>query len=185
MSVWHKLHCYSTGLIYVFIGLYILLYFYYFISTSFVSGIYAHNAMPKKISTKCNVFLQFIILRPHPHFTRHVRKKNPQNHPNFTRLKIRRSADPQIRILPEACGWYGTEVIMSVLPQMSPCDAKITNFSIPELAELAVAANPSYRNEEYAEIPKLQRTTPRQNYVTWCPCIRKKFSIETYEQLFQ
>ena len=58
-----------------------------------------HNVMPKKISTKCNVFLQ---LRPHPHFTRHVRKKNPQNHPHFTRLKIRRSADPQIRILPEA-----------------------------------------------------------------------------------
>ena len=35
-----------------------------------------------------------MILRPHPHFTRHVRKKNPQNHPHFTRLKIRRSADP-------------------------------------------------------------------------------------------
>ena len=33
--------------------------------------------MPKKISTKCNVFLQLTILRPHPHFTRHrhVRKK--------------------------------------------------------------------------------------------------------------
>jgi len=29
-------------------------------------------------------------------------QKNPQNHPHFTRLKIRRSADPQIRILPEA-----------------------------------------------------------------------------------
>jgi len=53
-----------------------------------------HNAMPKKISTKCNVFLQLIILRSHPHFTRHVRKKNLQNHPHFTRLKIRRSADP-------------------------------------------------------------------------------------------
>ena len=39
----------------------------------------AHNAMPKKISTKCNVFLQLIILRPHPH---------------FTRLKICRSANP-------------------------------------------------------------------------------------------
>jgi len=50
--------------------------------------------MPNKISTKCNVFLQLIILRPHPHFTRHVRKKNPQNLPHFTRLKIRRSADP-------------------------------------------------------------------------------------------
>jgi len=48
--------------------------------------------MPKKISTKCNVFLQLIILRPHPHFTRHVRKKNPQNHLHFTRLKIRKSA---------------------------------------------------------------------------------------------
>jgi len=45
-------------------------------------------------------------LRPHPHFTRHVRKKNPQNHPHFTRLKIRRSADPQIRILPEAASAY-------------------------------------------------------------------------------
>jgi len=29
-------------------------------------------------------------------------QKNPQNHPHFTRLKICRSADPQIRILPEA-----------------------------------------------------------------------------------
>jgi len=59
--------------------------------------------MPKKISTKCNVFLRLIILRPHPHFTRHVRKNDPQNHPHFTHLKIRMSADPQIRILPEAC----------------------------------------------------------------------------------
>jgi len=58
--------------------------------------------MPKTISTKCNVFLQLIILHPHPHFTRHVRKKDPQKHPHFTRLKIRRSADPQIHILPEA-----------------------------------------------------------------------------------
>jgi len=33
------------------------------------------NAMPKKILTKRNVFLQLIILRPHPHFTRHVCKK--------------------------------------------------------------------------------------------------------------
>ena len=40
------------------------------------------------------VLFQLIILRPHPHFTRHVRKKNPQNHPHFTRLKIHRSADP-------------------------------------------------------------------------------------------
>jgi len=29
-------------------------------------------------------------------------QKNPQNHPHFTRLKIHRSADLQIRILPEA-----------------------------------------------------------------------------------
>jgi len=50
--------------------------------------------MPKKISTKCNVFLQLIILRPHPHFTSHVRKNDPQNHPHFTHLKIRRSANP-------------------------------------------------------------------------------------------
>jgi len=35
--------------------------------------------MPKKISKKCNVFLQLIILHPHPY---------------FTRLKIRRSANP-------------------------------------------------------------------------------------------
>jgi len=49
-----------------------------------------------------HVFFQVIILRPHPHFTRNVRKKNPQKHPHFTRLKIRRSLDPQIRILPEA-----------------------------------------------------------------------------------
>ena len=34
------------------------------------------NAMPKKIPTKCNVFLQLIILRPHPHLTRHIRKKS-------------------------------------------------------------------------------------------------------------
>ena len=46
----------------------------------------------KKISTKCNVFLQLIIF--HPHFTHHVCKKNPQNHPHFIRLKIRRSANP-------------------------------------------------------------------------------------------
>jgi len=32
------------------------------------------------------------------HFTRHVRKKNPQNHPHFTRLKIRRSADPHFTV---------------------------------------------------------------------------------------
>jgi len=35
----------------------------------------AHNAMAKKISTKCNVFLQLIILRPNPYFTSHVRKQ--------------------------------------------------------------------------------------------------------------
>ena len=61
VSVWHRLHCYGTGLIYVFIGLYILLYF----TTLFLLVLYlayiAHNAMPKKISTKCNVFLQLII----------------------------------------------------------------------------------------------------------------------------
>jgi len=33
------------------------------------------------------------MLRPHPHFTRHARKKNPKNHRHFTRLKIRKSAD--------------------------------------------------------------------------------------------
>ena len=48
------------------------------------------------------VFFQLIILCPHPHFTHHIHKKNLQNHPHFTRFKIRRSADPQIRILPEA-----------------------------------------------------------------------------------
>jgi len=37
---------------------------------------------------------QVIILRPHPHYTRNVRKKNSENHPRFTHLKIRRSADP-------------------------------------------------------------------------------------------
>jgi len=42
------------------------------------------------------MFFQVIILRPHPHFTRNVRKKNPQNHPHFT------FENPQIRILPEA-----------------------------------------------------------------------------------
>ena len=41
----------------------------------------------KEISTKCNVFLQLVTLRPHQH---------------STHLKIRRSADPLIRILPEA-----------------------------------------------------------------------------------
>ena len=50
----------------------------------------------KKISTKCNVFLQLVILRPHPHFTRHACKKNPQNYPHFTHLKIRRSANPHL-----------------------------------------------------------------------------------------
>jgi len=29
-------------------------------------------------------------------------QKNPQNYPHFSHLKIRRSPDPQIRILPEA-----------------------------------------------------------------------------------
>ena len=48
-----------------------------------------------KISTKCMCFFQLIVLRLHPRFTRHVRKKNLQNHLHFTRLKIRKSADPQ------------------------------------------------------------------------------------------
>ena len=43
-----------------------------------------------------HVFFQLIILRLHRHFTRNVRKKNPQNHPHFT------FENPQIRILPEA-----------------------------------------------------------------------------------
>jgi len=47
-----------------------------------------------KISMKC-VFLRLIILRPHLHFTRHVHKKNLQNHPHITRLKIRKSGDPR------------------------------------------------------------------------------------------
>jgi len=41
------------------------------------------------------VFFQLIILRPHPHFTRHVRKRNPQNHLHFNTfeyLQARRSA---------------------------------------------------------------------------------------------
>jgi len=51
--------------------------------------------MPKKISTKCNVFLQLIILRPSASvFYPSRSQKNPQNHLHFTRLKIRRSADP-------------------------------------------------------------------------------------------
>jgi len=55
-----------------------------------------------KISTKCKEFFQLIILHLHPHFTSHIRKQNPQNHPHFTCLKIRRSAHLQIRILLEA-----------------------------------------------------------------------------------
>jgi len=40
------------------------------------------------------MFFQLTILRPHPHFTRHVRKKNLQNHLHFTfeNLQVRRSA---------------------------------------------------------------------------------------------
>jgi len=41
-----------------------------------------------------HVFFQVIILRPHPHFTRNVHKKNTQNHPHFTWFNNRRSADP-------------------------------------------------------------------------------------------
>jgi len=36
--------------------------------------------------------LYFLLMRPHPHFTHHIRKKNPQKHPHFTRLKICTSA---------------------------------------------------------------------------------------------
>ena len=81
VSVWHRLHCYSTGLIYIFV-----LYVAYI----------ARNAMPKKISTKCNVFLQLIILRPHPHFTRHVRKKSAKPSAFYTieNPQVRRSANP-------------------------------------------------------------------------------------------
>jgi len=61
----------------------------------------AHNAMPtKKISTKRNVFLQLVKLRPHPHLPSHP-QKNPQNHPHFTRLKIRRSANLHFTIGPQ------------------------------------------------------------------------------------
>ena len=57
----------------------------------------AHNVMPtKKISTKCSVFLQLVILRPHPHFTRHFRKKSAKPSAFYT------FENPQIRILPEA-----------------------------------------------------------------------------------
>ena len=38
----------------------------------------------KKISTKCSVFLQLVILRPHPHFTRHVRKKSAKPSASYT-----------------------------------------------------------------------------------------------------
>jgi len=33
-------------------------------------------------------------MRPHPHFTHHIRKKIRKKHPHFTRFKICRSADP-------------------------------------------------------------------------------------------
>jgi len=49
----------------------------------------------KKISTKCNVFLQVVILRPYPHFTRHACKKIRRT---IRILHIWKSADPQIRI---------------------------------------------------------------------------------------
>jgi len=50
--------------------------------------------MPKKISTKCSVFLQLIILRPRPHFTRHVRIKiaKPSAFYTFENPQIRKSA---------------------------------------------------------------------------------------------
>ena len=34
------------------------------------------------------VFFKLIILRPHPHFTRHIRKKSQQNHPHFARFLV-------------------------------------------------------------------------------------------------
>ena len=94
---WTNLRIYRL----IYFAVFLLLYFYQFC----IWHIIAHNAMPKKISTKCNVFPQLIglILRPHLHFTHHVRKKkNQQNHPHFTRFEnpqVRRSAN---RILPEA-----------------------------------------------------------------------------------
>jgi len=58
--------------------------------------------MPNTISTKCNVFLQLIILHPHPHFTSHVRIKIRKT---IRILHVWKSADPQICILPEATRW--------------------------------------------------------------------------------
>ena len=46
------------------------------------------------------VFFQLIILRPHPHFTRHVRKKEIRK--TIRILQIWKYASPQICILLEA-----------------------------------------------------------------------------------
>jgi len=74
----------------------------------------------KKISTKRNVFLQLIILRPHPHFARHVRKKIRKT---IRILHFWKSAGPQIRksaFLPKALSYcwilvyYARKVVVSV-----------------------------------------------------------------------
>jgi len=55
----------------------------------------AHNVVPTmKISTKCMCFFQLIILRLHPHFTRHIRKKIRKT---ICILHVWKSASPQIR----------------------------------------------------------------------------------------
>ena len=99
MSVWHRLHCYSTGLICLYAYIFCRIFTTWFLLVLYLAYI-AHNAIStKEISTKCNVFLQLVILRPHPHFTRHVRKKIRKT---IRILHIWKSADPHIRILPEA-----------------------------------------------------------------------------------
>ena len=95
VSVWHRLHCYSTGLIYLYAYIFCRIFTTWFLLVLYLAYI-AHNAMPtKEISTKCNVFLQLMILRPHPHFTRHVRKKKsakPSAFYTFENPQIRKSA---------------------------------------------------------------------------------------------
>ena len=55
----------------------------------------------RRFQRKCNVFLQLIILRPHPHFTRHVRKKKsakPSAFYTFENPQVRRSANPHFTV---------------------------------------------------------------------------------------
>jgi len=60
------------------------------------------------------VFFQLIILRPHPHFARHIRKKIRKT---IRILHVWKSASPQIRILPEARIYRNVKLVAELANQ--------------------------------------------------------------------